>query len=1034
MGKKQIKRPTVAELNEIRQQDESKRAKFLAKSFGGVEGLAKALGSDASKGLPKKEVKEAALEARREEFGSNELPEPPPTPLWVFIIEELKDPILILLIVAAAVSLIIGVALPPHTDFFDGLGILVAVVVVTGVGSGQNYSKELKFRALNKVKNDRAIKVWRAGELDERSVNELVVGDVVELHTGDFVPADGVFIEGDNLICDESAMTGESDGKKKNAERPVLLSGCSVTEGQGKFMITSAGVNSEWGELYTSLAEEKPDDTPLEETLEFLAKLIGYFGFAVAILLFIVLTIQWFVLLGEGLEPEGLLFLEYLILAIVIIVVAVPEGLPLAVTISLAYSMNSMLKDNNLVRNLAACETMGGATQICSDKTGTLTQNRMTVTAMWAAGQLFNSKKDFEKKVKKSLPEKTVKLFVQASAINSNAFLKEVETEIEGKGSVTNVEFFGSKTECALLLAARNMGYDYKEVRDKYAGQTHGIPFSSDRKRMSTCFPGKKGTAILQCKGASEIVLARCDTFIGENGEVQKLSKSLRKELEGHIEALASDGLRTLVLGYRVVDKEFSEVDEEDENELTLICLVGIADPLRPEVPDAVRDCQRAGITVRMVTGDNKLTAQRIAKDCGIYNAKRGDVVVEGPEFRDMSDEDLAEIIDKMTVLARSKPNDKMRLVKFLKARREVVAATGDGTNDAPALKAANVGMAMGIAGTEIAKEASDIIIMDDNFASIVKAVKWGRNVRASIQKFLQFQMTINVVACLVAFVGGVTGKGEPLTPIQLLWVNLQMDSLAALALATDKPQDSLLDAKPAGRERRLISGAMWRNILIGSIWEMFILFLILYGQFWGDLIKEEPEVWCESTLTSSGDDVECPPRLAGETHYPTQRYTFLFNTFVWMQLFNEINCRRITELNVFEDFWTNKVFLGVLFVTIVLQVLFIVFPGRVMGVVPFPGLSGELWGLSIVLGFTMMIVGFVCRLLPVWEPDWMVIDSAALKQMKDEEAGDDVDMDAAGVESSDASSSSEADDDTDEEAPSSSDSTDGDSNSESSD
>lgn len=1013
-GKKdKVKPATLEDLQTMFASDD--RMKAMTKRFGDIDGLLASLGSHAKDGLPKKQVTQEALEQRRLEFGSNELPEPPPKSLFSFAFEALQDPIIILLIVCAIVSLTLGLipqtqrAGEESTGWVDGAAILVAVAVVTCVDAGQNYSKELKFRKLNKVKNDREVKVWRNGALEVVSIHTVVVGDVVELQTGDYVPADGVFISGDNLACDESSMTGEPMAIKKTEKKPFLLSGCNVNEGQGTYLVTNVGLNSEWGQLYKSLSNQEASQTPLEEKLEELAQLIGYFGFGVAIVLFIVLSIIWLANFANGVKTgkDALDFLDFLIQGIVIIVVAVPEGLPLAVTISLAYSMQSMLKDQNLVRQLAACETMGGATQICSDKTGTLTQNRMTVVSAWAAGEFHKPAKSFEKNFAKKVPKKTVQLFAQGVSVNSNAFFKRKNPEDEP-------EFNGNKTECALLLMADRLGFDYDQIR-KTTNKSHMIPFSSDRKRMSTIIESK-GKYMLHCKGASEIVLALCDTYVDADGAVTALSSKLRKEIEKYIEDLAGDGLRTLVIAYRNLDdadaSSAANAGEDEEKNMTLIALVGIQDPLRPEVPDAIADCRRAGITVRMVTGDNILTARKIATDCGIFVKKRKDIAMEGPEFREMSDEKLGEIIDRLTVLARSKPNDKFRLVKFLRARREVVAATGDGTNDAPALKAADVGMAMGIAGTEIAKEASDIIIMDDNFASIVKAVLWGRNVRASIQKFLQFQITINIVALVVAFVGGVSGYGEPLKPIQLLWVNLQMDSFAALALATDKPEDTLLNQKPAGRHLRLIDGAMWRNIVIGSLYEIIWIFIIMYGgpSIFGDLVKEEADPACVEGLSSSGP-VECGPRIPKSTHAPTVLYTFLFNTFVWMQFFNEICARRIREIDIWTGLHKNAIFIGVLFITAALQILFVSVGGTAMGVVP---QTVELWFISIGIGASMLIVGIISRLLPIYEPDWMIYSKGGVD---DEEAGDeddDVSMEPAGKDSSASSSEEPAEDDSD--------------------
>eukprot|EP01114_Cavostelium_apophysatum_P019580 TRINITY_DN634_c0_g1_i1.p1 TRINITY_DN634_c0_g1~~TRINITY_DN634_c0_g1_i1.p1 ORF type:complete len:979 (-),score=333.99 TRINITY_DN634_c0_g1_i1:136-3072(-) len=921
----------------------SKDVKELAE-LGGIEGLAAKLHVDINTGLPQEE-EEQKFADRIAQFGPNEFIEPPMVTLWELILAAVKEPILILLIISALVSIGFGVGFADEehrkTGWIEGFAIIIAVFLVVGVTAGNDYSKEKKFRALNKVKNDRLVKVRRNGKEAQVSITTIQVGDIAILDTGDQVPADGVFIDGHELAVDESAMTGESDAVKKTKAKPFMLSGCQVSTGSGLMIITAVGMNSEWGITYSKLIVPR-EETPLQEKLSGLAKLIGYVGMAVAGLLFIILTIIFIVehaTADEKFQASELRdFIQFVILCITIVVVAVPEGLPLAVTISLAYSMKAMLKDNNLVRHLAACETMGGATNICSDKTGTLTENLMTVTHVWIAGKVVTD--ELEHTLAAAADKDTVELLCVASDANSTAFLRWNDEKKKN-------DFIGSKTECALLVLSNKMGHDYAKVRKEQNVLTL-FPFSSDRKRMSTLVANKSASR-LYTKGASEIILGLCDTYLNAEGKVCKLQEEDIEGLKKTIDFLASEGLRTLSVAYKDIDSQQTDYDSPPEDNLTLIGIVGIKDPLRKEVPPAIQTCKLAGITVRMVTGDNKLTATRIAQDCGIL--EEGFIVMEGPDFRKLSDEELDKILPKLRVLARSSPSDKHRLVTRLKFHREVVAVTGDGTNDGPALKAADVGMAMGIAGTEIAKEASDIIIMDDNFASIVKSVMWGRSVRGNIQKFLQFQLSVNAVALAIAFVSAVAKYGEPLSPIQLLWVNLIQDTFAALALATEKPSEDLLLNKPAGRRERLITPLMWRNIICTALWELLILFGIVFaGDYLFNIADDE------------GVNLDKDSNI---------RFTLVFNVFVFMQIFNEINARRLdNKWNAFERFFTNWLFLSIIIGTALVQGLIVSVGGIAFHVVR---LTWKFWIISILLGVTMIPWGIIYRcLIPSPEFEWL--------------------------------------------------------------
>uniref|UniRef100_A0A674GRR0 Calcium-transporting ATPase n=1 Tax=Taeniopygia guttata TaxID=59729 RepID=A0A674GRR0_TAEGU len=670
----------------------------------------------------------------------------------------------------------------------------------------------------------------------------------------------------------------------------------------------------------------KKEKSVLQAKLTQLAVQIGKAGLAMSAITVIILVlyfvIETFVVQGRPWLAEcAPLYVQYwvkfFIIGVTVLVVAVPEGLPLAVTISLAYSVKKMMKDNNLVRHLDACETMGNATAICSDKTGTLTTNRMTVVQAFVGGSHFG-----HPPAPAALAPPTLDLLAQAIAINSAYTSKILPPEAPG----ALPRQVGNKTECALLGLALALGRD-PEAERAQVPEEHLVKvftFNSERKSMSTVTRRPGGGFRLFCKGASEMVLRRCSSMLDAGGSPRVLGGAEREELLRRVvEPMAGGGLRTLALAFRDFPPR-PEPPWEDEaavvRELTCIAIVGIEDPVRPErvpqVPEAIRKCQRAGITVRMVTGDNLDTARAIAAKCGILPAGSGEwLCLEGTEFNrrirnergEVALERLDKVWPKLRVLARSSPTDKHTLVKgiidsTIGDQRQVVAVTGDGTNDGPALKKADVGFAMGIAGTDVAKEASDIILTDDNFSSIVKAVMWGRNVYDSIAKFLQFQLTVNVVAVIVAFTGACITQDSPLKAVQMLWVNLIMDTLASLALATEPPTEALLLRKPYGREHPLLSGTMLRNILGHAAYQLLVIFTLLFA---GEVLFD----------IDSG-------RAAPLHAPPSEHFTIIFNTFVLMQLFNELNARKLHgERNVFEGVCANPVFCAIVLGTFAVQV-----------------------------------------------------------------------------------------------------------------
>eukprot|EP01133_Synstelium_polycarpum_P016349 gene16349-19448_t len=907
---------------------------------GGIPGLAKKLNTSHTEGLPRIVSQDPNLNPRIERYSRNVIPDPPKDSIWEIVLATLKDETLIILIIAAFISITLGAikytSHDPKTGWIDGVAILVAVVIVVTVTSINNYKNQARFQELNKKTSDRHVKVVRGGEQCLISIFDLLVGDLLLIDTGDIICADGVFVEGHSVVCDESTITGESDPIKKgylaDGHDPLFISGATVQEGFGRMLVTAVGVNSLNGKIMMSFRTEQ-EDTPLQEKLADLAEKIGKFGLGAAALMLLIVIPKYFLELKINDIPitsdVASDITQIIVGAITIVVVAVPEGLPLAVTMALAYGMLKMFKENNLVRNLASCETMGSATTICSDKTGTLTQNVMTVVQ----GHVCRSFDEVDYNLKYAIPPAVQTILNEGICINSNAY--------EGTSAKGRVEFIGSKTESALLQFSRVLGADYSALRKEHS-IVKLYPFSSARKRMGVVIKLGENHLRLYVKGASERVLESCSSYFDDEGNVAPLSGDVREMFERKIVAYATDTLRTIGLAYKDYERdEYSLDGDEPSTGLTFVGVVGIRDPIRPEVPGAVAQCQKAGIVVRMVTGDNIITAENIAKRCGILT--KGGIAMEGNKFNKLSPREMKEIIPRLQVLARSSPMDKRKLVEMLKEMGEVVAVTGDGTNDGPALKLANVGFSMGVSGTEVAIAASDVVLLDDNFASIVRAVLWGRNIYDSICKFLQFQLTINIVAVTVALVGTIYGSGKsPLTGVQLLWINLIMDTLAALALATEPPQLELLDRPPTGRDAPLISRTMWRNIAGQAIFQLTVQFVLLYLG---------PQIYKDAfNIVFEKDGVE--------------HYTVIFNTFVMMQLFNEINARVLgNKLNPFSNILANPIYLIIMVVTIGIQILFVTFGGEATSCVP---LSLKEWLLCAATGLVSLPLGFLLRCIPI--------------------------------------------------------------------
>ncbi|VFQ86820.1 unnamed protein product [Cuscuta campestris] len=900
------------------------------KFHGGVEGIVNKLSTSIENGIS---TSDDSINKRKEIFGINKFTESPARGFWVYVWEALQDTTLMILGVCAFVSLVVGILTEGWPmGAHDGLGIVASILLVVFVTAISDYKQSLQFKDLDKEKKKITVQVTRDGLRQKKSIYDLLPGDIVHLAVGDQVPADGLFVSGFSLLIDVSSLTGESEPVNVTAGKPFLLSGTKVRDGSCKMLVTTVGMRTQWGKLMATLREGGDDETPLQVKLNGVATIIGKVGLLFAVITFSVLVQGLYLKkLREGSHwswsgDDALVMLEYFAIAVTIVVVAVPEGLPLAVTLSLAFAMKKMMNDKALVRHLAACETMGSATTVCSDKTGTLTTNHMTVVRARICGKIKDNHIDVPT-FGSGIPDSAIKILLEAIFNNTGG---EIVKNKDGK-----TEILGTPTETALLEFGRLLGGDFHSVR-RSTEILKVEPFNSDKKRMGVVLKSPNGGLRAHCKGASEIILAECNSALGPNGEVIYLDEASIASLKNSIDKFACEALRTICLAYKDIGSDFSINNPIPFEKLTLIGIVGIKDPVRPGVKESVAICRSAGITLRMVTGDNINTAIAIARECGILTDNG--LAIEGQKFREMSEEELLETIPKLQVMARSSPMDKHTLVKHLRTTfQEVVAVTGDGTNDAPALHEADIGLAMGIAGTEVAKESADVIILDDNFSTIVTVAKWGRSVYVNIQKFVQFQLTVNVVALIVNFYSACLTGITPLTAVQLLWVNMIMDTLGALALATEPPTDDLMKSQPVGRKGKFISSVMWRNIFGQSLYQFIIIW---YLQGFGKAIFR---------LDGHGSDLALN--------------TLIFNTFVFFQIFNEISSRDMEKVNVLKGILNNYVFVGVISCTVLFQVIIVEFLGTFANTTP---LTMQQWLATVALGFLGMPVAAAVKMIPV--------------------------------------------------------------------
>lgn len=877
---------------------------------------------DIKKGLTTSQVAQS-----REKYGSNKLSPPPRIPLWKIFLDKFKDLTIILLCIAAVISIVISFS---HKDgsILEGIGILLAVFLATGVAFYSEYKSGKEFEILNEVREEKA-KVIRNVEFHTIPIDELVVGDVVHIELGDKIPSDGKILKSMDLYVDQSLLTGESRTIRKKVDPGesdsefalnYVYRGTMVTDGSAVYVTTAVGDGTELGKIAAKLGDEEESRTPLQEKLDRLAQQIGYVGMAFAVLIFLSLFFRdYFITKTLTLSFNSKTFahfVEYFMIAVTIIVVAVPEGLPLMVSMSLAFNMRKMARSNCLVKQIEASETVGSMTVVCSDKTGTLTQNKMKPVWFY-----FGEKEYSRDNIEEIKENHEFQSAMGNSAINSTA-------ELEYNGD--SVQPVGNATEGALLAFLHEIGMDYRTIREENE-IIRQIPFSSARKRMITLVK-HNGSFICLEKGAPDILVDEC-SHIMINGKAEPIEAHLEK-LQAAMKEASSNAYRVLAFTRKVLDTPCIEDTEccTKGNDHILTGLVGIADPLRPHVYESVEACHNAGIDVKMLTGDNLDTAVSIAREAMILKSD-DDIVLTSADFQKLTDEELAEKSHNIKVLARSRPSDKLRLVKALQAQRQTVGVTGDGTNDAPALKQADVGIAMGRAGTEVAKEASNIILLDDNFKSIVNGILWGRTIFENIQRLIQFQLTVNFVALIVAFLGPFIGieSSLPLTVIQLLWVNIIMDTFAALALSGEPPRKETLSDKPRPRDEHIITPTMAAIIGLVGIYMATVLLLLFRFNF-----------------------------LGGETHL--QRLTILFTTFVMFQVWNEFNCRALNyRQSPFRGLSGNRMFLIIIGVIVFSQVIMVNFGGEIFRTVP---ITLEQWLKITLLTSTAIPIGYAARFL----------------------------------------------------------------------
>ena len=896
------------------------------------------------KGLTDAQVLES-----RQKYGENSLSSVEGEPLWKQFLEKFTDPIIIILLVALVFSF--GVSTYEyvvHNEGFDAflepIGILFAVLLATGVAFYFEHKANKQFEILNQVNDEIYYKVIRNEHITQVLKKDIVVGDIVILETGEEVPADGELLEAVSMHINESTLTGEPLVHKTtnpadfeaDATYPsnYVCRGTSVSDGHGIFEVKKVGDATEYGKVFEGVQIDNTVKTPLNEQLDKLAGMITKISYAIAILVIVGRLILYFTLPAHNINQiDWIDFGHYLLntamIAITVVVVAVPEGLPMSVTLSLAYSMRSMMATNNLVRKMHACETMGATTVICTDKTGTLTQNQMTIYETY-----FNRFTD---------EQLGGKLIAESMAVNSTAYLDFTDKE---KPNV-----LGNPTEGALLLWLYGKGTNYLPIREG-SEVLNQLTFSTERKYMATLVQSPAlGKPVLYLKGAPEIVM----TFCYEGGKF--LSDIPQADFEAKLLQYQNQAMRTIGFAYKVIDDPNTVISENGKlviNGLNFIGITAISDPVRPDVPASIEECLHAGIQVKIVTGDTPGTAREIARQIHLWDdtcTERNQIT--GVEFAAMSDTELLDRITDLRVISRARPLDKARLVNLLQQKGEVVAVTGDGTNDAPALKAAQVGLSMGD-GTSVAKEASDITILDNSFSSIGKAVMWGRSLYLNIQRFILFQMTINVAACIIVLIGAFLGVESPLTVTQMLWVNLIMDTFAALALASLPPSNRVMNDKPRARGANIISSPMAKGIF--GVGGFFVLLLFGFIQYF----KNE-DITSLTEFSISDYARHFFHFGAPEGSLSAYELSLFFSIFVFLQFWNMFNAKAYrTGKSAFNNLGKSQGFMLIALAIILGQVFITTFGGQMFNVTPL-----KLVDWAIIIGATSAVlwVGEILRL-----------------------------------------------------------------------
>ena len=905
-----------------------------------IESVLKDLDVNAENGLSSSSIKE-----RNEKYGRNEFTHKEEGSILDDIKDALLEPMMIILLVAALVSAIIG-------EYYDAVGIVMAVAIGITIGIITEGKSKKAAEALSKMTEDIVVKVLRDGKVCQISKSELVPGDIVYLETGDMVPADGRFIETVDLKVREDMLTGESDDVKKDAHAVIEMEeieakdgskkiqdpipakqvnmgfgGTLVAYGKATMVVTTIGDATEMGKIAQTLQIED-EETPLQIKLGGLGGTIAKISSAIAALLFIFMVAKMILSHSLNVDTSGVLpFLNSIdpvktafVVCVALIVAAVPEGLPTMINMTLAITMQKMAKINALVTKKEACETIGSVSVICSDKTGTLTQNRMTVENLYLNGEFIESAEKINDEH-----------FIKNCLINSTA-------DISFEGGSCN--YLGNSTECALLLYLKN--HDYKKAR-KESTIIHQMPFNSKNKFMATIL-SNDGNGILLAKGAPEILLNNAVNEI-VNGEVVKLTETRKEQIKGEIKKLQAKSMRILAFGFRMVQEAEAEVAATSET--NILCpeslneseglvfngFVAIKDPLRPDVADAIKTAQGAGVETKMLTGDNINTAVAIGEELGMLS--NGKKAVEASYIDTLSDEELKEEIKHIAIVARSKPETKMRVVSALQANGEVVGVTGDGINDAPALTKADVGIAMGISGSEVSKNAADIILTDDNFTTIIHGIKWGRGVYQNFQRFIQFQLTVNIIAFLIAIVSQVLDLEMPFTTIQLLWVNIIMDGPPALALGLEPIRNNVFKKKPVDRNSSIITKSMITSIVLNALYVTSILLIQMKFNILG----------ASTEMVGNASEME----------------TVLFALFAFSSLFNAFNCREFGTDSILPNLFANKIALQIIGITAVAQVIFTQVFTKFFSSV---ALSIAMWGKVIALAFMIIVVNEIVKFI----------------------------------------------------------------------